>query len=119
MSKYIKVVIISFLLLSFVSQAAVVSSMPFTMDMGMPQDQVHSGHHLMESMGNTGLNSLDSSFDCCQQDCNCSMAGCSLAMLDYDGFSAKVIPSQAMMISLSTAAIHRFASSRYRPPITR
>jgi len=105
--------------MSFVSQAAVANAMSFTMDMGMSQDQVHSGHHPMVAMDNTDLNSMDSSFDCCLQDCNCSMASCNLAMLDYDGFSTAMVPSQAMIVGLSTAAIHRFPSSLYRPPITR
>ena len=115
----VRVLVISLMLLAFVGQAVASAIMPFQMDMSQSgistSMDTHSGHHEMNQMDKTDVAGL---FDCCKHDSNCSMAGCSAALVNETALGLGVEPSQPVFAPLMTLQ-SRYFSSLFRPPITR
>ena len=110
-----RAIVISFMVLTFVSQTVMAGTMSLQMAANLnasPMTMKAMPHHQMD-------NTADKNAACCKLECNCAAVSCSAFGLPNEANNNTAIVSfQLSNPPLLSHPQHHYSSSVYRPPIT-
>ncbi|WP_057833011.1 CopL family metal-binding regulatory protein [Colwellia sp. TT2012] len=118
---FTKALMVLLLCLTFIGQVMASTLMPYRM-MNMNEVTMQGQSHDMAMMADNAeqmaSDSATATNDCCTNDCECLIAGCStFAALSQTSQTEFNMASASKIHSITTSALSQYLTSLYRPPI--